>query len=103
MKRTIRLPRSDEGGMLLDMPHAAYLGVHGPRLNQLPVLAFPLSQLARLALITDLMWSRITVSTRIICRRSSRLGPAGHCCWFTARAIWLILRPIAPTSATDPL
>jgi hypothetical protein len=24
MKRTIRLPHSDEGGMLLDMPHAAY-------------------------------------------------------------------------------
>jgi len=24
MKRTIRLPRSNEGGMLLDMPHAAY-------------------------------------------------------------------------------
>jgi hypothetical protein len=25
MKRMIRLPRSNEGGMLLDMPHAAYL------------------------------------------------------------------------------
>jgi hypothetical protein len=24
MKRTVRIPHSAEGGMLLDMPHAAY-------------------------------------------------------------------------------
>ena len=33
-KRTVRLPRSNEGGMLLEMPHAAFRGVAPESVNQ---------------------------------------------------------------------
>jgi len=43
MKRPIRLPRSNEGGMLLDMPHAAYRGGVPEIASQRVVSALPLS------------------------------------------------------------
>ena len=45
-KRQVRLPRSNEGGMLLDMPHSAYLaGAFDPE-DQRFASACPVSQLA---------------------------------------------------------
>jgi len=47
MKRTIRLPRSDEGGMLLDMPHTAYREAAFHLSNQGSAFSWPRFQLSK--------------------------------------------------------